>query len=182
MCLFIHNGLIYFFVFVLLFLLPSSDRQISIRAVVCLFSLLIILVLCKLFVQVQLQLWKAFQSYRQIHQGNVSETFLISTFLTLTKFHKNSLIYLPLAFCCRSLLRALSNIFDGTQPADNSLLKVNNRDTRKRCEICSKLTIEIPERRQWHHPTRICSRTLKIFFQFLLLSFSFFYFCSMLGL
>ena len=29
------------------------------------------------------------------------------------------------------------------------LLKVNNRNTRVRCEICSKLTIKIPERRQW---------------------------------
>ena len=28
------------------------------------------------------------------------------------------------------------------------LLKVNNRNTRKRCEISSKLTIKIPERRQ----------------------------------
>ena len=27
--------------------------------------------------------------------------------------------------------------------------KVNNRNTRKMCEICSKLTIKIPERRQW---------------------------------
>ena len=27
------------------------------------------------------------------------------------------------------------------------LLKVNNRNTRTRCEICSKLTIKIPERR-----------------------------------
>ena len=31
------------------------------------------------------------------------------------------------------------------------LLKVNNRNTRKRCEICSKLTIKPPERRQWLH-------------------------------
>ena len=29
------------------------------------------------------------------------------------------------------------------------LFKVNNRDTRKRCEICSKLTIKTPERRHW---------------------------------
>ena len=29
------------------------------------------------------------------------------------------------------------------------LLKVNNRNTRTRCEICSKLTIKIPERRHW---------------------------------
>ena len=27
------------------------------------------------------------------------------------------------------------------------LFNVNNRSTRKRCEICSKLTIKIPERR-----------------------------------
>ena len=27
-----------------------------------------------------------------------------------------------------------------------SLLKVNNRNTRTRCEICSKLTIKMPER------------------------------------
>ena len=29
------------------------------------------------------------------------------------------------------------------------LLKVNNRNTRTRCEICSVLTIKIPERRHW---------------------------------
>ena len=32
--------------------------------------------------------------------------------------------------------------------ADICLLKFNNRNTRKRCEICSKLTIKTPERRQ----------------------------------
>ena len=31
-------------------------------------------------------------------------------------------------------------------PAGNYMLKVNNRDTRKICEICSKLTIKTPER------------------------------------
>ena len=29
------------------------------------------------------------------------------------------------------------------------LVKFNNRNTRKRCEICSKLTIKTPERRHW---------------------------------
>ena len=33
-------------------------------------------------------------------------------------------------------------------PADNYLPKVNNRNTRARCEIFSKLTIKTPER---HH-------------------------------
>ena len=31
----------------------------------------------------------------------------------------------------------------------NKMFKVNNRNTRTRCEICSKLTIKIPERRHW---------------------------------
>ena len=29
------------------------------------------------------------------------------------------------------------------------LLKVNNRNTRTRCEICAKLTIKTPERPHW---------------------------------
>ena len=37
-----------------------------------------------------------------------------------------------------------------TNPAGNYMFKVNNRNTRARCEICSKLTIKIPERCQWH--------------------------------
>ena len=31
------------------------------------------------------------------------------------------------------------------------LLKDNNRNTRIRCKICSKLTIKLPKRRQWCH-------------------------------
>ena len=34
-------------------------------------------------------------------------------------------------------------------PAGIYLLKVNNRNTRTRCEICSNLTIKTPEWRQW---------------------------------
>ena len=29
------------------------------------------------------------------------------------------------------------------------LFKANNRNTRKRCEICSKWTIKLPEQRHW---------------------------------
>ena len=32
-----------------------------------------------------------------------------------------------------------------SSPASIYLLKVNNRNTRKKCEICSKLTIKTPE-------------------------------------
>ena len=34
-------------------------------------------------------------------------------------------------------------------PANFYLLKVNNRNTRKRSETCSKLTIKTPEQRHW---------------------------------
>ena len=34
-------------------------------------------------------------------------------------------------------------------PADICLLKVKNRNTRTRCEICSKLTIKTSVRRHW---------------------------------
>ena len=32
-------------------------------------------------------------------------------------------------------------------PANNYLFKVNNKNTRRKCEICSKLKIKTPERR-----------------------------------
>ena len=35
-------------------------------------------------------------------------------------------------------------------PAGIYLLKVSNRNTRIKCEICSKLTIKTPERPHWH--------------------------------
>ena len=41
--------------------------------------------------------------------------------------------------------------FSGTDPADNHTFKVNIKNTRTRCEICSKLTITTPERRHWCH-------------------------------
>ena len=37
--------------------------------------------------------------------------------------------------------------YDTYNPAGNYMFKVNNRNTRTRCEICSKLTIKTPERR-----------------------------------
>ena len=39
--------------------------------------------------------------------------------------------------------------FDSIFPAGNYVFKVNNRNTRTRCEICSKLTIKTPKQRLW---------------------------------
>ena len=41
-------------------------------------------------------------------------------------------------------------MFSGHIPANIYLFKVNNKNTRRRCEICSKLTLKTPEWRQWH--------------------------------
>ena len=34
-------------------------------------------------------------------------------------------------------------------PVNNYMFKVNNRNTKTRCEICSNLTIKTPGGRQW---------------------------------
>ena len=34
-------------------------------------------------------------------------------------------------------------------PAEKYMFKVNIRNTRTRCEICSKITIKAPEQTQW---------------------------------
>ena len=47
--------------------------------------------------------------------------------------------------------------------ADIYLLKVNNRNTRKRCETCLKLTMKTAEQRQW-----CCSSVLIINFEHML--------------
>ena len=39
---------------------------------------------------------------------------------------------------------------DSSFAAGNCMFKVNNRNIRTRCEICSELTIKTLERRQWH--------------------------------
>ena len=41
---------------------------------------------------------------------------------------------------------ALNGFSQSTIPAGNYIFRVNNRNTRVRCEICSKLTIKTPER------------------------------------
>ena len=41
-------------------------------------------------------------------------------------------------------------MLDAYIPANIYLLKVNNRNTSKRCEICSNLSMKTSERRQLH--------------------------------
>ena len=58
-------------------------------------------------------------------------------------------------------------------PANIYLFKVNNRNTRKRSEICSKLTTKTPTRRQWRRSgvfTVNFEHILHLFVVFLLLT------------
>ena len=54
---------------------------------------------------------------------------------------------LPLLSLYTSTSSFLTNF--SSYPAGIYLPKVNNINTRTRCEICSKLTIKTPERRHW---------------------------------
>ena len=49
---------------------------------------------------------------------------------------------------CNHSYKFSSDYASALSPSSIYLLKVNNRNTRTRCEICSKLTIKTPERRK----------------------------------
>ena len=51
-------------------------------------------------------------------------------------------------FCIRTKQNTIIKNNNITFPVNIYLFKVNKRNTRKRCEICSKLTIKTPERRR----------------------------------
>ena len=50
--------------------------------------------------------------------------------------------------CYRSLLLIAFSIVNYELTSNIYLFKINNRKARKKCEICSKLTINTPERRR----------------------------------
>ena len=47
-------------------------------------------------------------------------------------------------------------------PANIHVFKINNRNTRKRCEICSELAVKTPERRNWR-----CSAVFIVNFEYI---------------
>ena len=49
-------------------------------------------------------------------------------------------------------LCSFTKLLNTSKPANIYLFKVKKRNTRKRCKICSELTIKTPERRQRRHP------------------------------
>ena len=58
------------------------------------------------------------------------------------------LIYFNQPHECKTYdITSYSRVYSHAIPAGNYLFKVDNKSTRTRCEICSKLTIKTPERR-----------------------------------
>ena len=47
------------------------------------------------------------------------------------------------------MFKVNSKNYWNNNPASNYMFKVNNRNTRTNCDICSKLTIKTPERCHW---------------------------------
>ena len=71
---------------------------------------------------------------------------------------------------CRIVKLNLGNI---NYTVNIYLIKVNKRNTRKKCEICSNLTVKTPERRHWHRSGVFAvnfEHILHLFLVFLLLT------------
>ena len=90
--------------------------------------------------------WNMFQFNNKHTTNDANYVVLMSLLLTLNKFHT--------LFCCFHCWIWTSTCQLGTKllnakidysPANIYLLKVNHRNTIKRCEICSKLITKIQE-------------------------------------
>ena len=64
-------------------------------------------------------------------------------------YHSSSLVSSLVLFRPKVNQRFLTLYAQPVYTGGIYLLKVNDKNTRKRSEICSKLTIKTPERRQW---------------------------------
>ena len=51
----------------------------------------------------------------------------------------------PFGSVSKNFMNASATLQNGFQPTRKYIFKVNNRNTRTRCEICSKLTKKTPE-------------------------------------
>ena len=47
----------------------------------------------------------------------------------------------------RKTATSFTDFLEINNPVDNYMFKINNRNTKTTCEICSKLTVKTPERR-----------------------------------
>ena len=60
-----------------------------------------------------------------------------------------SLLLILNRYICAEVHGHCSNVFTNNFPAGNYMFKVNNKNPRTWCEICSKLKIKAPKQRNW---------------------------------
>ena len=58
-------------------------------------------------------------------------------------------LYFNLNECCCGNTQELLEHLLFRDASGSGMFKINNINNRRRCELCSKLTIKTPERRQW---------------------------------
>ena len=91
-------------------------------------------------------------SLRSCQSTQLSSVMNKSFFLNLPKvLNTNNLTFFNKCTCVTShfvIIVRRFNICQTLYPAGNYMFKVNNRNIRTMCEICSKLIIKIRERRQ----------------------------------
>ena len=97
---------------------------------------------CQRYWLTQTYLWKV--SYYR-HWDNI-KTWTITGLEGFGNFVWNKFSNFQVLQCLRKCQEDLWEVF----PDRIYLLKVSNRNSRKRCEICSKLTIKTPGQHHWH--------------------------------
>ena len=102
---------------------------------------------------------------KQIYQDLILTKTLTTSFVSFYSFR----FFLFKTHTSEFKFRADSVHSLSINPNGIYLLKVNKRNTRTRCEICSKLTIKTPERHRWlnvlsNNSTNFCLASLFPFF------------------
>ena len=76
----------------------------------------------------------------------------VLNFKYYNKTYLCALVHLAVSFQLLIIFaKKLHKCLTRSYPVDSYMLKVNKRNIRTGCEICSKLTIKTPEQRQWRH-------------------------------
>ena len=88
--------------------------------------------------------WHLFSIKNEIVEANINENNISNT-----KFEKLLGVTFDNRFIFNYHISNIWKTFCNKHPVSIYIFKVNNRNTRTRCDISSKLTIKTPERHHW---------------------------------
>ena len=89
--------------------------------------------------------------YPHLIRPQIWKPFLYSRWALLLQSNRLNGTMSTLAFRLKSVwwVGKLNSVVIRPNPAGINMVRVNNKNTNTMCEICSKLTLKKPERRQW---------------------------------